>query len=704
MLVRRMMVLVLTFGLLAGCGGGGGGTGSPASIGTTSTPPTASGSGSGTRGSVHASIMTNVSSVSVSASTAQSAPTADIGVSAQISGTSEIYLGIETTNGAIASTSGAGGYAADFTLTFKSPAPLGPGTYHDTVTIYGCYDQACRQQVGGSPLTIPVTYTVTLGPTQVTSIDPTATTAGGAGLTLQVNGSGFTPQSTVELNGTPLATQYLNPIELDAQLPSSDMALADIAAITVSGSAPNQGPSAAVTFAVMGVSPTSIASGAPQLLLTVVGQGFGPSSVVQWNGSSMPTTFVSANELRAQIDASEIATPGTASVSVLNGGNAGPISNSISIQSMPTSKDAVAFQINPQHSGSISYGSISLPTGSAWSVDVGGAPSYALIADGKVFVTSQLGSGTQPQSELLALDQSTGATVWGPVAFTGPINAAYDNGAIFVSSGARVSAYAAQTGAIEWSVSAPAGKSFTSVVAANGRVYAQSDSNSDATTAFKEDSGLELWQQSHLPGGVDPTVTADGVYISGVGFTADLDAATGEIIWENDPAYSNSHDTIAVAADGILYSPDTEEYGSDSGTEFNAGNGTVVGGFDSYYVPTIGAHTGYFLGGNQTTGGTLSAVDLGTGAVLWTFVGDGQLMSSPILINQDVFIESASGNLYALDDSSGNVIWQQNVGATIPVGAGWGMEVPTSGLSAGDGLLVVPAGTRVTAYLLSSNP
>lgn len=544
---------------------------------------------------------------------------------------------------------------------------------------------------------------MTLGPTQVTSIGPTSTTAGGAGLTLQVNGSGFTPQSTVNWNGTPVTTQYVSPIKLDAQLRSSDVALADIAAITVAGSAPNEGPSPAVTFAVMGVSPTSIAAGTPQLLLTVVGQGFSSSSVVQWNGTSMPTTFVSANELRAQIDASDIATTGTASVSVQNGGNAGPMPSSINIQPTSASKDAVAFQITPQHSGSISFGSLKLPTGSAWSVDVGGTPSYALIADGKVFVTSQSGSGAQPQSELVALDQSTGATVWGPLALKGPINAAYDNGTVFVSSGDQIQAYAAQTGAMEWSVSAPPESSFTSVVAANGRVYTQSSLN-NVTTAFKEDTGLELWQQSRLQSGVDPTVTADGVYVSGVGFTADLDVATGNIIWENQRAYSNSHDTIAAAADGILYSPNTEEYGSNNGTEFNADNGTVLGGFDTYYVPAIGAHTGYFLEGNAVTGGTLSAVDLGTGTVLWTFKGDGQLMSSPILINQYVFIESASGNLYALDDSSGTVVWRQNVGATSPVGAGWGIEVPTFGLSAGDGLLLVPAGTKVTAYLLSSNP
>lgn len=704
MLTRRVLPLVLLLGLLTGCGGGGGGTGNSPSIGTTSsTPPAGSGSG-GTSGSAQASIAANVSSVSVSASTLQSAPTAAISISAQITGTSEIYVGIATTHNGIASVSGVGGYAVNFTLTFKSPASLGAGTYQDTATIYGCYDQACARQVANSPLTIPVTYTVTQGPAEITSVRPTSTVAGGSGLTLRAYGSGFTPQSVIEWNGAPVATQYVSPIEVDAQLSASDVALPDIAEITVSGPVSDPLSTAAAIFTVMGVSPASTTAGGPKLLLTVVGEGFGPSSVVQWNGNSQPTTLVSASELRAQIDASQIATTGTASVSVQNGGDTGPTNASVSIESATASKDAVAFQINPEHSGSISFDSLSLPATSAWSVDVGGTPSYALIADGRVFVTSQSEVGTQSQSELVALDQATGATVWGPITLPGPLSAAYDNGAVFVSTGAQIQAYDAQTGAMKWSVSASLGKSFMSVVAANGLVYAPSNSNNILTTAFKEDTGLVMWRQSHLQSSLYPTVTVDGVYVSGVGFTADLDPATGDIIWQNEPAYSNGHDTISPEVDGILYSPNTAEVGSDNGTEFDADTGAVLGGFNTYYVPAIGARTGYFLNGNLLGGGTLSAVDLATGTVLWTFTGDGQLMSSPILVDQYVFVESSSGNLYALDAASGSAVWQQNVGATIPAGVGWGQDIPTTGLSAGDGLLVAPAGTRVTAYVLSSNP
>jgi hypothetical protein len=67
--------------------------------------------------------------------------------------------------------------------------------------------------------------------------------------------------------------------------------------------------------------------------------------------------------------------------------------------------------------------------------------------------------------------------------------------------------------------------------------------------------------------------------------------------------------------------------------------------------------------------------------------------------------DSALGNLYALDASSGAQLWTKNLGAPIagPATGGYANQGAT-GLSAGDGLLIVPAGNKVTAYVLSTNP
>ena len=47
------------------------------------------------------------------------------------------------------------------TVLMKSPASLGPGVYSDLIKLSICYDNACTKPAVGSPLEIPVTYTVT---------------------------------------------------------------------------------------------------------------------------------------------------------------------------------------------------------------------------------------------------------------------------------------------------------------------------------------------------------------------------------------------------------------------------------------------------------------------------------------------------------------------------------------------------------------
>jgi hypothetical protein len=75
--------------------------------------------------------------------------------------------------------------------------------------------------------------------------------------------------------------------------------------------------------------PVSTAPGGSAFSLTVGGYGFVPGAVVQWNGSPRATTFVSSSSLQAAISATDIASAGTALVTVLNpapgGGSSNPV-------------------------------------------------------------------------------------------------------------------------------------------------------------------------------------------------------------------------------------------------------------------------------------------------------------------------------------------------------------------------------------------
>src|SRR5438067_962145 len=86
------------------------------------------------------------------------------------------------------------------------------------------------------------------------------------------------------------------------------------------------------------ISPTSTIAGSGQFTLTVNGTNFvstSPASTVNWNGSPLTTTFVSSTQLTAIVPAANVATVGTASVTVVNPAPGGGTSNS------------VTFTINP---------------------------------------------------------------------------------------------------------------------------------------------------------------------------------------------------------------------------------------------------------------------------------------------------------------------------------------------------------------------
>jgi hypothetical protein len=76
-------------------------------------------------------------------------------------------------------------------------------------------------------------------------------------------------------------------------------------------------PVAGVMPAITGLAPTSSNAGAA-FVLTVNGSNFNSNAVINFNGASQATTFVSASQLTATIPAMAVSTAGTAAVSVTN--------------------------------------------------------------------------------------------------------------------------------------------------------------------------------------------------------------------------------------------------------------------------------------------------------------------------------------------------------------------------------------------------
>jgi hypothetical protein len=172
-----------------------------------------------------------------------------------------------------------------------------------------------------SALTLPIVNPV---PT-LTSLNPASVIVGSAAFPLTVNGSGFVPSSIVQWNGTPRATTFVSSTSLQAAITAADVAATGIESITVVTPTPGGGTSAAVNFMVdnplpvlTSLNPGALLAGSPAFTLTLSGSEFVSASVVQWNGSPRPTTFVSSTQLRANIPALDVASSGATNVTVFS--------------------------------------------------------------------------------------------------------------------------------------------------------------------------------------------------------------------------------------------------------------------------------------------------------------------------------------------------------------------------------------------------
>ena len=78
--------------------------------------------------------------------------------------------------------------------------------------------------------------------------------------------------------------------------------------------------------------PSSAGVGSEPFTLNVNGENFVPVSKVRWNGEDRPTTFISHNQLSAEISADDLDLLGTADVQVFTPAPGGGISNTVSFE------------------------------------------------------------------------------------------------------------------------------------------------------------------------------------------------------------------------------------------------------------------------------------------------------------------------------------------------------------------------------------
>jgi outer membrane protein assembly factor BamB len=355
--------------------------------------------------------------------------------------------------------------------------------------------------------------------------------------------------------------------------------------------------------------------------------------------------------------------------------------------------DAVAYQIDPMHRGA-QQGTLAPPLTKRWTVDLGASVSYPLIAGGRVFVTVR-NAGSSYGARLIALDAATGATAWGPVDLGGTYfwaNAAYDAGRVYtVNFDGLLSAWDANTGTQLWSRKLDGQYAFSSPpTAAGGRVFVGGAGSGGTLYAVDGKTGGVLWTAT-VENGDDssPVVSDDAVYVSYACVQAYAFApSTGAPLWHHSGTCEGGGGRTAVLAGGLLYARDW----ATANAVLDGKTGGEVRGFTAGPIPAFDDERGFFL-----AGATLQAEDA-QGKILWSFTGDGALVSAPIVVNQRVYVGSSQGTLFALDPATGAQLWSDAVGAAIAAPDEQNVSQPLTGLAAVSDLMVVPASTKLVAY------
>jgi hypothetical protein len=201
---------------------------------------------------------------------------------------------------------------------------VGPGQLTVSVTDA---DVAVARQVPiavvnpGGQTSPTVNLSVLLIVPTIATISPTTVTSGDVGFQLAVSGSNFSPQSVINVNGTPRATTLQNATgALTTQITAADISAPGALSITVTDNGATSAPILLNVLrpSIISVIPPELPFGGTDVTITVIGSGFLTTSQIIFKGAAKATNFNTDGSLSARLDASDLQDSGTFAVVVQN--------------------------------------------------------------------------------------------------------------------------------------------------------------------------------------------------------------------------------------------------------------------------------------------------------------------------------------------------------------------------------------------------
>ncbi len=178
-------------------------------------------------------------------------------------------------------------------------------------------------------ITIPLTGTGGNPIPNITSLSPPTVYVDSPSTTITINGSGFLSSSVASLltypnTTTTLPTTFVSATQIKAQVPDTALSNEGQISLYVTNAPPGGGTGSgalqiiAPEPTINNLSPPSIVAGTASEPIVINGQNFSTGAKVQWNGTSIPTTYLSSGQLQIQPTTTELASAGIVQLSVTN--------------------------------------------------------------------------------------------------------------------------------------------------------------------------------------------------------------------------------------------------------------------------------------------------------------------------------------------------------------------------------------------------